>query len=529
MGTAKEILDLKSYKTLSEDVNVFVESKLKNYIPPITGSKVIHDPVWGSVEYANWEIQIIDTPLFQRLRDICQVGLAMLTYPSARHSRFEHSLGVSSAAKLMCEKIERNTSGFKLEEDIKHTIILAALLHDIGHCFYSHLSESIYGSLSFLDDLRKDITNLLLLKPKPHEILSFVAVNTPAFKKFFKDNISFPHKETLGDELFLDVGCMIIGANIKKGREIRSFQTAIINGPFDADKLDYIKRDSLTAGLALQYDMERLFTKLRIFQDIADKDIEYKLVIDLNGVTAIEELTFCKIMLFSYIYYHHKVLVSEAMVRDYVFGLCELNLLKCCSDFLKYTDSDILNLVEQSKDAIPFPEYGNLNLVELAANIKNRRLPKRCFEISQNNINIPEGSDKTMDYFVKPFLKASFTDLLDIRKNFYEKLVKQYKAKKKTVNFSMFDIYVLFPDTAYYGTGDDKVVLGRDQEHLITINQFIKLDPWAEAFKSNKWRGYIFVSDKIDKKIAYEVSCEFVFHGEASLSNPSLYIKGIGG
>ena len=92
------------------------------------------------------------------------------------------------------------------------------------------------------------------------------------------------------------------------------------------------------------------------------------------------------------------------MVRDYVFGLCELNLLNSCSDFLKYTDSEILNLVELSKESVPFPEYGNLNLVELAANIKNRRLPKRCFEISQNNINIPEGSNKTMDYFVKPFL-----------------------------------------------------------------------------------------------------------------------------
>ncbi len=527
MGTAKEILKLKTFQDLCKDVNKFVESKLSGYTPPITGGKVIHDPVWGSVEYATWEMQIIDTPLFQRLRDICQVGLAMLTYPSARHSRFEHSLGVASAAKLMCEKIDRNTQEFRLEEETRNTIILAALLHDIGHCFYSHLSESIYGSFEFLDGLRRDITKILLLKPKPHEILSFVVVNTPAFKKFFKDYISFPQKEILGDGLFLDIGCMIIGANIKKGQKIHSYQTSIINGPFDADKLDYIKRDSVTAGLALQYDMERLFTKLRVFHEVVNGEIECKLVIDLNGVTAIEELTFCKIMLFSYIYYHHKVLVSEALVRDYVFGLCELGLLNNCSDFLKYTDSDILSLAESAKGYKPFPDYGDLDLIELAANIKNRRLPKRCFEISQNNIDINENCDKTMDYFVKPFLKASFTDLLDIRRNFYEQLVKKYKEKGRKVNFSMFDIYIIFPDTAYYGTGDDKVVLGRDQKHLITINQFIKLDPWAEAFKSNKWRGYIFVSEKIDNQIAYEVSCEFVFKGEAKLSNPSLYIKGI--
>lgn len=529
MGTTKEILELDSFKNLCSDVNQFVEDKLKGYVPSRTGSKVIHDPVWGSIEYSDWEMQIIDTPLFQRLRDISQVGLAMLTYPSARHSRFEHSLGVASASKLMCEKIQRNTPDFKIEDDIRNTIILAALLHDIGHCFYSHLSESIYGTQKFLNDLKEGINSLLFLKPKPHEILSFVIINTPAFKRFFMAYVDFPHKSNLVGSLFLDVGCMIIGANIQDGNKIRSFQTSIINGPFDADKLDYIKRDSLTAGLALQYDMERLFTKLRIHQEARGDIIEQKLVIDLNGVTAIEELTFCKIMLFSYIYYHQKVLVSEAMVRDYVFGLCELGLFTKCSDFLKYTDSDILKLADS--DSIfghkPFPEYGELNLSELASNIRNRRLPKRCFEISQNNIDMPDGSDKNMDYFVKPFLKATYTELLTFRGDFYKKLVKKYKEKGQPINFTMFDIYIIFPDTAYYGTGDDKVVLGRDQKNLITINQFIKLDPWAEAFKSNKWRGYIFVSDKINNGIAYEVACDFVFHGEATLSNPTLYIKGI--
>lgn len=529
MGTTKEILKLNSFEKLCQDVNQFVEDKLKCYEPSRTGSKVIHDPVWGSIEYSDWEMQIIDTPLFQRLRDISQVGLAMLTYPSARHSRFEHSLGVAAASKLMCEKIQRNTPDFKIEDDIRNTIILAALLHDIGHCFYSHLSESIYGTQKFLNDLKDGINSLLFLKPKPHEILSFVIINTPAFKRFFIAHVDFPHKSDLAGSLFLDVGSMIIGANIQDGNKIRSFQTSIINGPFDADKLDYIKRDSLTAGLALQYDMERLFTKLRVHPEACNDIIEQKLVIDLNGVTAIEELTFCKIMLFSYIYYHQKVLVSEAMVRDYVFGLCELGLFTKCSDFLKYTDSDILKLADG--DSIlghkPFPEYGELNLSELASNIRNRRLPKRCFEISQNNIDMPDGSNKNMDYFVKPFLKATYTELLTFREDFYKKLVKKYKEKEQPINFTMFDIYIIFPDTAYYGTGDDKVVLGRDQKNLITINQFIKLDPWAEAFKSNKWRGYIFVSDKIDNALAYEVACDFVFHGEAKLSNPTLYIKGI--
>ena len=59
-------------------------------------------------------MQVIDSPLFQRLRDISQVGLAMLTYPAARHSRFEHSLGVASAAKIMCDRINKNSDAFNI-------------------------------------------------------------------------------------------------------------------------------------------------------------------------------------------------------------------------------------------------------------------------------------------------------------------------------------------------------------------------------------------------------------------------------
>ena len=82
---------------------------------------------------------------------------------------------------------------------------------------------------------------------------------------------------------------MIIGANIERNNKIYSYQTSLINGPFDADKLDYIKRDSLTAGLSLQYDMKRLFTKIQIHTvPSSNSRIEHRLVINFNGITAIE-------------------------------------------------------------------------------------------------------------------------------------------------------------------------------------------------------------------------------------------------
>lgn len=61
----------------------------------------------------------------------------------------------------------------------------------------------------------------------------------------------------------------------------------------------------------------------------------------------------------------------------------------------------------------------------------------------------------------------------------------------------------------------------------MTTNEFVKLDHWASSFNSNKWRGYIFVSDKIDRNIAFEVSERLVLKGKAKLRNPMAYLKGI--
>lgn len=571
MGKIKDILRSPEYKKVESDIEGFVKEKLQGYIPAVTGKKTIHDPVWGSIDYSEWEMQIIDCPLFQRLRDINQVGLAMLTYPAARHSRFEHSLGVASAVKIMCDKIDKNSNDFSVPPEVKNAIILAALLHDIGHCFYSHLSEAIYGELKDFVDVRKKFNDILELKPKPHEILSFMIVNTVPFQDFFFQHVNYPDKGDVRKTLFPDVGCMIIGQNIERHGKIRSYETSLINGPFDADKLDYIKRDSLTAGLTLQYDMERLFTKIKV-HSVPSKDgvIEDRLVINFNGITAIEELTFCKIMLFSYIFYHQKVLISETMIKDYAFGLYKLDIIKTFSDFLRYTDSTILQLGKMQEGKNPFPEYGTmLNLEELAENIHNRRLPRRCFEVSQSNVVAIQPVDKEkeslkycegileqckdnsysaeelrdamlsfstflmkddevkLDHLVSGLRDMTYTEMLEKRKEFYEEFVKEYKAQEKKVNFTLFDIYIVFPKLVNYGAANEEVVLGKDHHKLMSINDFVKLDHWAGSFNSNKWRGYIFVSDKIDRSIAFEVSEKLVLKGQAKLRNPMAYLKGI--
>lgn len=555
-----------NYKLILKDVNDFVSEKLLNYDVSGVEGKTIHDPIWGSNEYSEWEMQIIDSPLIQRLRNISQVGLAVLTYPAARHSRFEHTLGVAAATKRLVDKINTNSNDTVIKPTVRNKLVLAAIMHDVGHCFYSHLSETIYGNLAEFVGLRKEIQEVYHVKPKPHEILSLIIVNSEAFTEFFKTKVNYPNKTNIS-KLLEDVGKIIIGVNIVEDGKINSYQTAIINGTFDVDKLDYIKRDSYTAGLALDFDIERLFTKIFITDVSIDGKIEKRLVIQANGVTAIEELTFCKIMLFSYIYYHQKVLITEDIIKDYVHSLLELDLINSYADFLRYNEFELLALAEKQGETKPYPEIGDINLLKLANNIKNRNLPKRCLEISQsviqhsnveptdvvinqecsrllekirNDKNFSEDSfyqeinlilskstsspERYLAGFLSKYDKLTYSDILNVRKSIFEEICRLYKEENLSVTFDVFDIYFVLPPVVSYGSTSDKNILGRDGE-LLTISDFVKLDQWASSFNAYKWRGYVYVDEKIKKDIALKACRKVIFDDKIELEELKSFLK----
>ena len=560
----KQLKNQSSYQEICKDVNRFVAEKLKGYNTNGVEAKTIHDPIWGSTDYSEWEMQLIDSPLIQRLRNISQVGLAVLTYPAARHSRFEHTLGVAAATKRLVDRINVNCSKFKISSDVKNKLVLSAIMHDAGHCFYSHLSETIYGNLRDFCELRQDIKKIYDIKPKAHEILSLIIVNSDAFKQFFLESVNYPNKANL-DYLCEDVGKIIIGVNIEDSGNIESYQTAIINGSFDVDKLDYIKRDSYTAGLALDFDIERLFTKIKVKTLSVDGQIENRLVIQANGVTAIGELTFCKIMLFSYIYYHQKVLITEELIKDYVQALLKLDMINSYSDFLSLDEASLLSLAKEQGNRKPFPKYGNISLTQLANSIKNRTLPKRCLEISQSivqNIVVDEPGKKeelermlnavrsNKDYdvnmldmdinkmisyytrsnaryiagFMSKFESDTFDEVLEIRKKIYDVLVNIYEKHNLDVDFDVFDIYFVFPSVVSYGTPGEKNVLGRDGK-LMSINDFVKLEQWASSFNAYKWRGYVYVTKKVNREYALEACRTVIFEDKLELGQLKSFLK----
>ncbi len=153
--------------------------------------KDIHDPIWGTNRFSWRELAIIDSPIIQRLRRIHQTGLAYYVYPSARHSRFEHSLGVVTVATRVFDAVAQRYTGSleeiagqlkrphqKVEETIscwRQELRLAALLHDTGHSLLSHASERVYGELELLKNAAGELSELAAAKKKAGEGLPSLA------------------------------------------------------------------------------------------------------------------------------------------------------------------------------------------------------------------------------------------------------------------------------------------------------------------------------------------------------------------
>lgn len=562
--------NISAFEDFSCRIDGYVSRMLDGFQPQPCANKVIHDPIWGSVLYYSWEIQLIDSPLLQRLRGIDQLGLASLTYPSARHSRFEHALGVAHLASEMAGRINQKSiqdRGVPFISDKEvYKLRLAALLHDVGHCFYSHLSESVYGRMAEFGRLLAEVPKFK--DAKPHEVFSYLIVNCKTFKQFFKEKICYPDAVRLDpDGFFEEVGHMIIGKANEYRYEIdrrilkKSYMTHIINGAFDADKLDYIKRDSHIAGLALTYDIERFLYKIEVRSEISEVDREegrvtlenQHLAISVSGVTALEELTFSKLMLYNYIYYHQKVLAAESVMRDVIHGLVRLKKLSHPCDFLGYSDADIERLADCNE--VPDERNSSRSIGDIARQITYRRLPKRCLIINSGNLQDEPGSGidalfrrvddiageygkpgteeelklqimrLMADFFyrepgltsrLKRFQRIYFksrdiyeTDL--IRKQVYEEMCVICRLTGRTVDFDMYDLQISIPKVVNISKEAFSIPIVVPGGEIRKFSEVVALSDWADSFSAGKWNAYAFC--RADLVAAANIAARKVFGG----------------
>jgi HD superfamily phosphohydrolase len=227
--------------------------------------------------------QIIDTAEFRRLARVSQLGLVALVYPAAHHTRFEHSLGVYRLALLFLKRLAYDERFARLvrREDAE-LFIVTALLHDLGHWPFCHPIEDIH------------------------------LPSVPSHQLFAN---SFLLEGEMADALRHDWGIQprdVVALLSEKPRDPTSrLLGTMLSGPIDIDKMDYLFRDSLHAGVPYG----RHFDQPRLIGSLCLNEAGDGLAITDKGKTAAELLVFARYVMFSEVYWHHGVRSATAMLQ----------------------------------------------------------------------------------------------------------------------------------------------------------------------------------------------------------------------
>ncbi len=236
------------YKGINEFTEEFAAEKYRRPFP--NAPKIIHDPLWGTIRLEPWEIVLLDLPLIQRLRQVQQTSLVSYVFPGCNHNRFEHTLGVVQQTQRLIDAVNRQYPSNRpvFRPTTVRSLRLAALFHDCGHSCFSHISEDLYESC---DDMTAFFESGVFPSGHPHEALSALILNSKPVKQFIEE-IAKHYKIDFDIEMAAN---WIIGKSAESGGKKKHYETQVINGPFDADKLDYILRDAHYSGLPVGLDL----------------------------------------------------------------------------------------------------------------------------------------------------------------------------------------------------------------------------------------------------------------------------------
>jgi uncharacterized protein len=302
----------------------------------------IRDQLYDRIEMSAEELALLNTHSFQRLERIQQLGFASRVWPGARHTRFEHSLGVLFLARKALSHLRNRYSDAVVPLGTARTIAAAALLHDVGHYPFSHAIEELGDPV------------------RPHEVVGRELIT------------SDPIASVLQEQWRLDPG-RVAAVIDPHGYELSPpdrMLRALLSGPLDVDKMDYLPRDARACGVPYGgVDTERLISSL----EIHDVEGEARVTVGEKGISPTHSLINARQEMFDNVYWHHTNRACMAMLlRAVQEGLIAGTI--AADDLTGLDDSGLLALL--SDQGMPEPTR------RLCTALIERRIHKRAIEIS---------------------------------------------------------------------------------------------------------------------------------------------------
>ncbi len=396
--------------SIYSEINDYVSSQLKVYndfleINQLSyKGKDIFDSIWGTIELSPIEVYLIDSPLIQRLKNIKQLGYAYQVYCAADYSRFAHTIGVIEASSRIANMISNKLPIIKEGKiNFVEIVRLAAIMHDSGHMFFSHVSEKFFvnnerfARNQEVKDALNHFNEKISDRAAFHEMLSVMIVNSEEFYRFldivyFEKSLSREERHAVIDY----ISGLIVGVAIDK--KVLPY-SHVIKGTIDADRMDYLSRDSYTTKVPLAVDIARLINKISIIKKSKfnpsqvwndDRSGPYfAMAIQYSAQRLVWQLSMTRTILYQNIYFHHKKLTAESILNkalEYIFALFSEEQLS-----FTYISSLIDAVFGEYFAEILIPEHKRncqtfIEAKTLMESLRNRSFYKRVSNISQETV-----------------------------------------------------------------------------------------------------------------------------------------------
>lgn len=293
-----------------------------------TKLNIFNDPIYGFITIPDTLVfKLIEHPYFQRLRRISQMGLSYLVYPGAHHTRFHHALGCMYLMQKAVQVLR--FKGVSISDEEEEALLIAILLHDIGHGPFSHAMEnSIVEGIS-------------------HEEISLL------FMEYL--NKKFNGKLTQAIQIF-------------SGNHPRKFLCQLISGQLDMDRLDYLKRDSFYAGTPEgNINSERLITMLNV--------VDNELVVEEKGVYSIEKFIVARRFMYWQVYLHKTGIAAEQILVNILKRAKELiqngKVLTASKPLLFFLENQISRSKFSGEVLTTFSELDDTDILSAVKTWKN--------------------------------------------------------------------------------------------------------------------------------------------------------------
>ena len=430
------------------------------------------DPIHGFIEVSDLELKIIDSPPFQRLRNIKQLATTYLVYPGAEHTRFGHSLGVMH---LVTKAFDSALDNYKavhkkdLFDDIRRKwyrqiLRLIALTHDLGHAPFSHGSERLFDGGAEHEDYTKKIIC-------ETEIAQYIRDIGDDFQQKHGLDESYAITPEL---LWLIYGEKTPELDPNYIMPDYKFLKSFMDSDLDCDKMDYLLRDSYYCGVNYgKYDLNRLLSSLTVYHRPSNNIMQ--LAIERGGIHVFEEFIIARYFMFIQVYFHKTRRYLDILLVD-----CISNVLPDSKypddiyEYLEWDDLVVLDKIKKNQDDIPsakkflqrtvmscvyettahsnrgadshlynilrneLKERLNCNILEDTAN----KLPHKIPTLEEYDASSGKGIPIMVDYMEKPSSIASESILLqslvkpiNIRRVYVDK---QYAAEGKRIVRELF-------------------------------------------------------------------------------------------